>query len=50
MSKLTLKTEGDTHVVVTRHFVATPEAVFRAHTEPALQPAHASGEAESESG
>ncbi|MCK1640262.1 SRPBCC domain-containing protein [Bradyrhizobium sp. 157] len=36
MSKLTLKTEGDTHVVVTRHFAATPEAVFRAHTEPAL--------------
>ena len=36
MSKLTLKTEGDTHVVVTRRFAATPEAVFRAHTEPAL--------------
>ena len=36
MSKLTLKTEGDTHVVVTRRFVAPPEAVFRAHTEPAL--------------
>jgi uncharacterized protein YndB with AHSA1/START domain len=36
MSKLTLKTEGDTHVVVTRHFAATPEAVYRAHTEPAL--------------
>ncbi len=36
MSKLTLKTEGDTHVVVTRHFAASPEAVFRAHTEPAL--------------
>jgi uncharacterized protein YndB with AHSA1/START domain len=36
MSKLTLKTEGDTHVVVTRRFAATPEAVYRAHTEPAL--------------
>jgi uncharacterized protein YndB with AHSA1/START domain len=36
MSKLTLKTEGDRHVVVTRHFAASPEAVFRAHTEPTL--------------
>jgi len=36
MSKLTLKTEGDTHVVVTRYFAAPPEAVFRAHTEPEL--------------
>lgn len=36
MSKLTLKTEGDTHVIVTRKFAAPPEAVFRAHTEPAL--------------
>jgi uncharacterized protein YndB with AHSA1/START domain len=36
MSKLTLKTEGDTHVVVTRRFDAPPEAVYRAHTEPAL--------------
>jgi uncharacterized protein YndB with AHSA1/START domain len=36
MSKLTLKTEGDTHVVVTRRFAAPPQAVFRAHTEPAL--------------
>jgi uncharacterized protein YndB with AHSA1/START domain len=33
---LTLKTEGDTHVVVTRHFAASPEAVYRAHVEPAL--------------
>jgi uncharacterized protein YndB with AHSA1/START domain len=33
MSKLTLKTEGDTHIVVTRHFAASPEAVYRAHTE-----------------
>ena len=36
MSKLTLKTEGDRHVVVTRRFAAAPEAVYRAHTEPAL--------------
>ena len=31
-----LKTEGDKHVVVTRHFAASPEAVYRAHTEPRL--------------
>jgi uncharacterized protein YndB with AHSA1/START domain len=36
MSKLTLKTEGDTHVVITRHFAAPPEAVYRAHTQPEL--------------
>jgi len=36
MTKLTLRTEGDTHVVVTRHFNAKPEALYRAHTEPAL--------------
>ena len=36
MSKLTLKTEGDRHVVVTRRFAATPEAVYRAHAEPKL--------------
>ena len=36
MSKMTLTIEGDTHVVVTRRFAAPPEAVFRAHTEPAL--------------
>jgi uncharacterized protein YndB with AHSA1/START domain len=36
MSKMTLKTEGDTHIVVTRHFAAAPEAVYRAHTEPSL--------------
>jgi uncharacterized protein YndB with AHSA1/START domain len=36
MSKLTLKTEGDTHVVVTRRFQASPEQVYRAHTEPEL--------------
>lgn len=36
MSKLVLKTEGDTHIVITRHFAAPPEAVYRAHIEPAL--------------
>jgi len=36
MSKLTLTTEGDRYVVVTRYFAAPQEAVYRAHTEPAL--------------
>jgi len=36
MSKLTLMTEGDKHVVVTRRFAAPPEAVYRAQTEPRL--------------
>jgi uncharacterized protein YndB with AHSA1/START domain len=36
MSKLILKTEGDTHVVAVRRFAAPPEAVYRALTEPAL--------------
>jgi len=36
MSKMTLKTEGDRYVVVTRKFAASPEAVYRAHTEPQL--------------
>lgn len=36
MSKLTLKTEGETHIVVKRRFAAPPEAVFRAHTDPKL--------------
>ncbi len=36
MSRMSLKTEGDTHVVVTRRFAAPPEAVYRAHTEPKL--------------
>ena len=36
MTKMTLKTEGDTHILVTRRFAAPPEAVYRAHTEPKL--------------
>ncbi len=36
MSKMTLRTEGDKHVVVTRRVAAPPEAVYRAHTEPEL--------------
>ena len=36
MSKLMLRTEGNRQVVVTRRFAASPEAVFRAHTEPKL--------------
>jgi uncharacterized protein YndB with AHSA1/START domain len=36
MSKMTLQTEGDTHVLVTRRFAAPPEAVYRTHTEPEL--------------
>jgi uncharacterized protein YndB with AHSA1/START domain len=36
MSELVLKTEGDTHIVVTRRFEAPPEAVYRAHLEPEL--------------
>lgn len=36
MSKLTLKTDGNTHVVVTRHFAAPPEVVYRAFTDPNL--------------
>jgi uncharacterized protein YndB with AHSA1/START domain len=36
MSKLTLQTKGDTHVIVTRRFNAPPEAVYRAHTDPNL--------------
>lgn len=34
MSKLVLKTEGDTHIIITRQFAAPPEAVYRAHTDP----------------
>ncbi len=33
---LDLRTEGDTDVVITRRFAAPPEAVYRAHLDPAL--------------
>jgi uncharacterized protein YndB with AHSA1/START domain len=36
MSKMTLETVGDTNIVVKRRFNATPEIVYRAHTEPKL--------------
>jgi uncharacterized protein YndB with AHSA1/START domain len=36
MSKMKLWTEGDAHVFVTRRFAASPEALYRAHTEPQL--------------
>ena len=36
MSGLTLETEGDTVIIVRRRFAAPPEAVYRAHTDPAL--------------
>jgi uncharacterized protein YndB with AHSA1/START domain len=33
---LSLRTQGDTHIVITRRFNAAPEAVYRAHTDPAI--------------
>src|SRR5258707_314796 len=36
MSKMTLKTEGDTHIVVTMRFAAPTEAVNSAYTNPKL--------------
>lgn len=36
MSSMTLKTEGDQHIIVTRRFSAPPEAIYRAHTDPRL--------------
>ncbi|MCB9602195.1 MAG: SRPBCC domain-containing protein [Sandaracinus sp.] len=36
MNGLKLEVEGETVVVVTRHFAAPPEKVFRAHTDPAI--------------
>lgn len=36
MSKMTLQTVGDSNIVVKRRFNATPETVYRAHTEPKL--------------
>ena len=35
-SKMTLTTEGDRYIIVTRRFAAPPEALYRAHTEPGL--------------
>jgi uncharacterized protein YndB with AHSA1/START domain len=36
MEKMKLVTEGDKIIVVTRRFAASPEAVYRAHTDPKL--------------
>ncbi len=36
MSKLTMKTEGSTNLIVIRRFAASPEAVYRAHTDAKL--------------
>ena len=36
MPKLTMKTEGDRYIIVTRRFAAPPESVYRAHTDPKL--------------
>ena len=36
MTQLSIETEGDTHIVVQRRFAASPEAVYRAHTEAEL--------------
>ena len=36
MNNMTLETEADMYVIVTRRFAASPEAVYRAHTDPEL--------------
>jgi uncharacterized protein YndB with AHSA1/START domain len=36
MSKMTLQTVGDSDLVVKRRFNATPEMIYRAHTDPKL--------------
>ncbi len=36
MSKLSLRSDGDRHVIVARRFKASPEAVYRAHIEPKI--------------
>lgn len=36
MSKMSLETEGDRHVVVKRRFAAAPDEIYRAHTDPEL--------------
>lgn len=36
MSKLTMKTEGDRHIIITRHIAAPQKSVYQAHIEPEL--------------
>lgn len=36
MTAMSLVADGETDVVITRHFAAPPDAVFRAHTDPML--------------
>lgn len=36
MNKLSLRLEGDTTIIIERRFQAPPEAVYRAHVDPAL--------------
>ena len=36
MSKLSLRTDGERFVIVTRRFKVSPEAVYRAHIEPKI--------------
>lgn len=36
MPPLTIELEGDQHIIVTRRFAASPESVYRAHTEAEL--------------
>ena len=36
MSKLSLRTDGERYVIVTRRFKASPETVYRAHIEPKI--------------
>jgi uncharacterized protein YndB with AHSA1/START domain len=36
VSKMTLETVGDSNLVVKRRFDATPEMIYRAHTDPKL--------------
>ena len=36
MTKLDLRLDGDTHIIVTRTFAAPPDLVYRAHTDPDL--------------
>ncbi len=38
MTRMELRLEGETQVIVTRRFAAPPAAVFRAHTDPLILP------------